>query len=43
MADTLIARVVKQQGSKPFLYSSLKRFVRKFVKLEPIEYPTGYP
>jgi hypothetical protein len=43
MASSLIARVVKDQGSRPLLYSSLKRFVRKFAKLEPIEYPTGHP
>ena len=43
MAGNLIARIVKEQGSRPFLYSSLKRFVRKFAKLEPIEYPTGHP
>lgn len=43
MAESLIARIVKEQGSRPFLYSSLKRFVRKFAKLEPIEYPTGHP
>lgn len=43
MAKSLIARVVKEQGKQPFLYSSLKRFVGKFAKLEPIEYPTGHP
>ena len=43
MADRLIAKVVKEQRLRPFLYSSLKRFVRKFAKLEPIEYPTGHP
>lgn len=43
MAQSLIARIVREQGSRPFLYSSLKRFVRKFAKLEPIEYPTGHP
>lgn len=43
MAESLIARVVKEQGSRPFLYSSLKRFARKFANLEPIEYPTGHP
>jgi len=43
MAQSLIARIVREQGSRPFLYSSLKRFVRKFAKLEPIESPTGHP
>ncbi len=43
MAENLIARVVKEQGLKPLLYSSLKRFVRKFAKLEPIDQPTGHP
>jgi len=43
MADSLIAKVVKEQRSRPFLYSSLKRFVRRFARLEPIEYPTGHP
>jgi len=43
MADQLIAKVVREQRSRPFLYSSLKRFVKKFTKLEPIDYPTGHP
>jgi hypothetical protein len=43
MADSLIAKVVKEQRSHPFLYSSLKRFVRRFARLEPIECPTGHP
>ncbi len=43
MANNLIARVVKEQRAKPLLYSSLKRFIRKFAKLEPIEFPTGHP
>ena len=43
MAESLIAKVVKEQRARPFLYSSLKRFARRFARLEPIEYPTGHP
>ncbi|MBE9502039.1 MAG: hypothetical protein IMY87_06395 [Chloroflexi bacterium] len=44
MANELLARTVREQRSKqPFLYSSLKRFVRRFARLEPVDVPTGHP
>jgi hypothetical protein len=44
MANLYIARTRSEQRSqKPFLYSSLKRFVESFALLESVEYPTGHP